>query len=345
MSMEAMSEAGGRVSQVQPQRVLVFSVDDGLFGFHLDWVETVLQRAVEQHRVRVERGPWRQFLLYRGEPAPVIDLRDAFDMTEYLGSTQRDGYVIVRSGGRLLAVAIDTCVGVEDLDLDVQAPLPSSLQRDGGISVAHIVGLDGRMLAVLDPHRLLSPKARDAMDPVWAKARGYGERHEQIKQLWTDICASPVPDQLRTYARLCSRNGLSKRAAATRAVLAQLDKVAKSGNGNAASDSAGPLAGKLTAEIAGLAAAGETGELSVESGNGSNLGTIFLSGGRAIDAHHGSDWGRFAFRQLLDLNEGKVHFSRRDLGQHPVRVTESAVALLIDSIEALSQEQRRKRGR
>jgi len=216
------------------------------------------------------------------------------------------------------------------------------LMRDGGIPVGHIVGLDGQMLAVLDPHRVLDGRAREALEPVWAKARAYGERHAQSKSVWREICAAATADNLRVYARLCSRNGRSKTAAATRAVLKHMEDLAGSRNGMAAA--ARPV-DRLVHEVVRLAGLRESGELHVDSAAGTDLGAVFLSGGRVIDARHGADWGRVAFRRLLATDEGTTRFSQRDLGQHPVRVSDSAAALLIDSLEAVAQEPRRRRSR
>jgi len=341
--MESVQESFTRVAGAQPERVLVFSVDDGLFGFHLDWVEAVLQRTAEVHRVRTERGgAWSTFLLHRDEPAPIIDLRDALDLGQ-LGQTTRDGYVVVRSAGRLIALAIDACVGVEDLDLRGRPPVPSSVMRDGGIPVAHIVGLDGQMLAVLDPNRILDGHRREALEPVWTKARAYGERHVQSKALWREICGAANADNLRAYARLCSRNGRTKTAAAARSVLKHMEDLAGSRNGMTPSNSR-PV-DHLVHEVVRLASLGESGELRVEGSGGADLGAVFLAGGRVIDARHRADWGRAALRRLLAADEGSTRFNQRDLGEHPVRVNDSAAAVLIDSLEAVAQEPRRRRGR
>jgi chemotaxis signal transduction protein len=339
--METVQESFTRAAETQPERVLVFSVDDGLFGFHLDWVEAVLQRTAEVHRVRTERaGAWHRFLLHRDEPAPILDLRDALDLGQ-LGQTSRDGYVVIRSAGRLLALAIDACVGVQDLDLSGRPPVPSSVTRDGGIPVAHLVGLDGQMLAVLDPNRILDGRTREALEPVWAKARAYGERHAQSEALWREICAAASADNLRTYARLCSRNGRTKTAAAVRTVLKHMEDLAGSRNGMSASG--GRPVDRLAREVVRLASLGETGQLYIEGDGGRDLGAVFFSAGRVIDARHEADWGRVALRRLLAADEGSTRFAHRDLGEHPVRLSDSAAAVLIDSLQAVAQETRRRR--
>jgi len=339
--MESVLESFTRAGDAQPERVLVFSVDDGLFGFHLDWVEAVLQRTAEVHRVRTERaGTWHHFLLHRDEPAPILDLRDALGLSQ-LGQTSRDGYVVIRSAGRLLALAIDACIGVQDLDLHGRPPVPSSVMRDGGIPVAHLVGLDGQMLAVLDPNRILDGRTREALEPVWAKARAYGERHGQSKALWREICRAANADNLRAYSRLCSRNGRSKTAAAARTVLKHMEDLAGSQNGMSASG--GRPADRLVHEVVRLASLGETGQLHVAGDGGTALGSLFFSAGRVIDARHGADWGRVALRRLLAADEATTRFAHEDLGEHPVRLSDSAAAVLVDSLEAVAMEPRRRR--
>ncbi len=341
--MDLGLEQAGAGASFQAERVLVCLVDDGLFGLHLDWVDAVYEnRSVEMHRVRIERGPWHHFLLHRGEPALIVDLRDAFDVSGVIGETERSAYVVVRSGGYRLALAIDQVSGVQDLALDSRPPVPSNLLRDGGIPVGHVVSLDDRMLVVLDPHRLISGARRDALEPIWARARAYAERQQKLNETWRDIGSRPDQESVRVFARLCGRNGRPKRAAAARAVLAAMKDPDTGIRTNGAMPS---LSDQLVGNVVRLASAGASGVLDVERESGSQLGTVYISDGRVIDAQHGSDWGRMAFKNLLAQDDGNVSFSERDLGEHPERIGESSIALLISSLEAVAVEQRKRRAR
>lgn len=347
LAVERSGERGGERSAVgtlaQPGRVLVFSVDDGLFGVHLDWVEAVYeQRAVETHRVRVDKGPWHPFVLHRGEPALVIDLRAAFDLGEVLGQPERAAYAVVHSGGYRLAVAIDHVAGVQELALDVHRPLPANLLRDGGIPVGHVVQMDDRMLVVLDPHRLLSGERRAALEPIWSRARAYAERHVKMEQTWRDICARPSEENVRVYSRLCGRNGRPKAAAAARAVLKAM---AGARAGAPLDGAASSLAESLLGEVLHRAATRATGVVQVAGEQGPPVGALFIVDGRMVDAQANSEWGRLALRALLAREAGRVSFLAADLADHPERLSESSAALLISSLESVAAEQRKRRAR
>lgn len=341
--MEMAMDRSSPVRSVHGDRVLVFSVDDGLFGIHLDWVEAVYEaNAVELHRVRVEKGPWHSFLLHRGGPALHIDLRDAFDIVDVVGQPERAAWAVVQSGGYKLAVAIDHVAGVQDVALAAAAPVPANLLRDGGIPVGHLLQQDERMLAVLDPHRLLSGGRRDALEPIWLRAVAYAQRHAAMQGVWAEISAAPDETNLRTFARLCARNGRPKAAAAARAVvkaIADPDHALRS-NGTLA-----PAADVLVTEILRRCSAGARGVVEVRDERGDNAGSVFLVGGRVIDAQCGAEWGRLALRRLLAESVGTATFRERDLAQHPERISESCAALLISSLEAAAVEQRRRRAR
>src|SRR5512144_646142 len=128
MPIQLTSTSGVSPFAARAARVLVCSVDDGLFGVHLDWVEAVYPRAaLAVHAVRIKGQRPRPFVLHRQEPAPIIDLREALDLETALGTTARAELLIVRSGSILLALPVDTCVGVRDIDLRSQVPVPTTL--------------------------------------------------------------------------------------------------------------------------------------------------------------------------------------------------------------------------
>ncbi len=341
--MDLASERTSVSGQPQSDRVLVFSVDDGLFGVHLDWVEAVYEAgAVDLHRVRVEKNPWHFFLLDGAEPALITDLREAFDVADVLGHPERAAYAVIQSGGYRLAVAIDQVSGVQNLALESRSPVPANLLRDGGIPVGHIVHLNDRMLVVLDPNRLLTGARRSALEPIWSRARAFGERHEKMKETWREVCSRPSEENVRAYARLCGRNGLPKAAAAARAVLKAMGDPQA---GLQTNGSPPKLVDQLVGEIVRRSSAGSTGMLEVAGEQGPTVGALFIAGGRVIDAQYRSEWGRMALRSLLGLEGGRVSFSERDLGEHPERLAESSVASLISSMEAVAAEQRKRRTR
>lgn len=341
--MDLAGERASIAQRPQSERVMVFSVDDGLFGIHLDWVEAVYEaRSVEMHRVRVDKGPWHSFLLHRGEPALRVDLRDAFEIADLVGHPERAAWAVIHSGGYRLAVAIDHVSGVQDLALDEHRPIPSSLLRDGGIPVGHLVQMDDRVLVVLDPHRLLSGAQRDALEPIWSRARAYGERYEKMRRAWVEICAGATEENVRVFARLSARNGRAKSAAAARVVL----KAMVDPNYGVQTNGAVPkLVDRLVAEILRRSRGAASGVATISSAADGETGKVFIAGGRVIDAQCGSKWGRMALDSLLAQAEGVVSFNERDLGHHPQRISESTAASLILSLESAASEQRRRRAR
>lgn len=360
MTETSLAAQVGRSAGVRPARVLVFNVDDGLFALHIDWVEAMYPWAsVQAHNLRNGDGRAVSFVLHRGEPALVIDLRDAFNLTPLLGATQRSEVVLVRSPSFLVALPVDGCVGIRELDLESQPPVPTSLTRDGGFPVGHLVALDGRPMALLDPRHLIEARERDALVPLAHKARAFEERERRSQALWREICLQPSESNLRAYARLCARNGRSKTAAATRTVLRHLEQLAAEGGRrlevdieawDAAAASPSPAAvvpaeERFLREIICLAGEMVSGELIVPHRDGTEESKVFLVGGRSVQAHHGAERGRTAFAQLLAAQPEHFYFVETSEPPAEQRINESTAALLISTLEALSRANRARRPR
>lgn len=321
-------------------RVLVFTVDDGWFSLQLDWVEAVYQRdGVAVHVVKTRGGRSQAFLSHRREPALIVDLRDLFGLSSALGETDRSAFVVVRSGSYLLALQADACVGVRELDIRGQVPLESSLVRDGGLCVGHLIEQDGSILAVLDPNRLLDGSMRDALEPALREARGFIDRQQKVDELWGELCSAPTVGGVRMYSRLCKRIGRAKAANAARTVLKHMEAGDAAG---AAGDTPGE---RLVRDLIRHAAERRTGELIFERDDGAVEGKIFLADGRVIDAHYQHEWGRRALRRLLDAREGRYRLTDAGAEDRPVRMTESTVASIIGSLELINEERRGRRER
>lgn len=319
-------------------RVLVFSVDDGLFGVHLDWVEAVYPRAsVAVHSLKVTGGRPRLFLFHGDEPAPVMDLREAFDLQETLGTAARGDYLVVRSGSILLALPVDGCLGVRDLDLRTQIPVPTRLLRDGGLPVGHIVELDGKMMVVLDPNRLLEGGARETLVSIYRKAQLFRERQLKTQTVWAEICHHPTVANVRVYARLCSRTGRARTASVAREVLKSMAAAPSEGNQGAAAP--------LLPEIIRRARERHSGELIVSLEGEREPGRLTMAAGRIVDASHGDERGRAAVKRLLGGHLLGSEWRDVDTSAATERITESTVALAITLLDALAGERRGRRGR
>lgn len=204
-------------------RVLVCAIDRGLFGIQAGWVEAVYPTtATAVHTTRTDSGQRQPFIVHRDEPALIVDLRRALGLDGTLGTATRDAFLVVRSGTSLLAVPVDHCVGIRTLDLRERAPVASAVQRDGGLPMGHLLELDGRMLVVLDPMRLLDLTLRDEILSARRRAAAICQRQHKLAAMWDDIRREPTSATLRAYASLCARSGRARAAAGARAVLAAL---------------------------------------------------------------------------------------------------------------------------
>ena len=318
-------------------RVLVFRVDDGAFCIHLDWVEAVYQREdAPIHTIKGDHAVGK-FLIHRNRPALVVDLRDAFGLTDLLGPTDRAALMVVRAGSFLLALQVDSCVGVRDLDLGTKVPVATSLVRDGGLSVGHMVELDGKLHGLLEPNRILSGAMRTQIEPMLAEAQAFGERQQKLTELTAELRRDPTVTGLKNFARLCRRNGRSRAAAAARLVLKMAQEVEQ---GSAVTTAAGDLSGDtLLHDLVALSASRQTGEVGVDLPS-SESAKIFLDGGRIADACLPGEWGRGAFKKILATRHGTYRFVPTAEAVHPQRIKDATLWLLTEVIEQLSEERR-----
>lgn len=339
-----MSEATEGVSNRESPgagRVLVFSSDDASFALQLDWVQAVYARdSVAIHTAKARGGRSQPFLLHAGEPALVVDLREAFGLSGLLGDKARSAFLVVRSGSFLVALQVDAVLGVRDLDLHGQTAVPSALIRDAGLCVGHLVEQDGGVLAVLDPNCLVDSGLREILEPVNREARAFVDRQVKVDALWREICNAPSSGALRTYSRLLKRVGRSKAAAASRTVLKFLE--ALEGAGSPAADS---FSEKVVRDLVRAAEDKKTGQYTFGQADGGGDGRIFLESGRIVDAYFQSDWGRRALKRILELRDAGYSFSAEAAAGRPVRITESTVASLVSALESISEERRGRRER
>jgi chemotaxis signal transduction protein len=319
----------------------VFTVDDGLFGLHLEWVEAVYPRSEARiHTLRGEARRTRGFLVHGGQPALVVDLREAFRLDTVLSVAEREHYLVARSGPLSLALPVDGCAGVRELELKTQVPLPAAVLRDGGLPAGHIVEVeDGRMLVVLDPARLVDESGREELLGLHRKAVAFQERQEKLDAVWQQVCAAPDVADLRAFARLCSRNGRSRAALATRLLIKHMSN---GGSDENASESL-PAHERLVRELVRLGRQRCSGSLMVDASDHSEPGRIMVSRGRVVDAFRGSEWGRPAFASLLSLKEAQLRFLEEQPSEATTRFSESTAALLIATFESLSGDRRRRR--
>ena len=67
---------------------------------------------------------------------------------------------------------------------------------------------------------------------------------------------------------------------------------------------------------------------------------MFFDAGRIADAVVAGEWGRGAVKRLLGAHEGTYRFTPCDTPVHLPRIDDSAVWLLVDSVERVNEERR-----
>lgn len=315
---------------VSPARVLVCAIDRGLVGIHAGWVEAVYPAAaIPVHATRTDAGRRQSFIVHRDEPALIVDLRQAIGLDAVLGTATRDAYVVLRSGAALLALPVDHCVGLRTLDFHEHPPVPSAVRRDGGLPIGHLLALDGRILAVLDPTRLLDAELRDDLLTARRRARGICHRRRKVAALWDEIRRDPTPAALRTFASLCGRGGRPHAAAGARAVLAAWP----GSDGEASDDTA------LLRTLLRLAVERRSGVLTCRGDGGD--AALELAEGRLIALRAGSEHGRAALARLLAAPCRDLAFTDAAIarGRGP---TDSTAATVIAACEALAPRRRKR---
>ncbi|GBD26590.1 hypothetical protein HRbin30_01922 [bacterium HR30] len=326
-----------QITQTLVSRVLVFRVDDGKFCVHADWVEAIYpRREVALHTLKGADGSTQQFLLHRGQPAWVVDLRQAFGVDDVLGSTERPAFAVIRSGSALLAVRVDELTGVRELDLAERSPVATALVRDGGHPVGHLVEIDGELHVLLDPNRILSNSLHDALDPLLEDALAFRDRQARLQRLIPDLRRECTVAGLKAYARLTRRNGMARAAAAAKTVLNLLEQAPRFNGGVEGSLGSD----KLLRDLLALATSRQSGRIQVETPQGA--GSIALDTGAIVDAEFGQDRGREALKELLAQREGRYRFDPNAAPPASRRILDSPGWVLTEILEQLAEERRVK---
>jgi chemotaxis signal transduction protein len=301
-----MEDYAADPSKRASSKVLVFAVDDALLGLHLDWVEAVYPHATtERHAVKVGRRI-QPFLLHRGEPAFVIEPRALFQLPSAADAIERAGALVLRSGSHLLALGIDVCIGVEELDLKLHPPIPTALTGDGGVPIGQLVDLHGRLVVVLDPNRLVDGAGRDAIARAAREAADYLKREAQMAALWPEICSQATIANLRRYGRLCRRNGRPKTARIARMIGKVFEEPEGANNGNGSAEPS--FEGDLTTVLTRVARQRRTGEVAVVGNGDEEHGRVLVSAGCLIDAVSSRSHGVQALGELLSRREARARF-------------------------------------
>jgi purine-binding chemotaxis protein CheW len=96
----------------------------------------------------------------RGEPVPVIELGTLFDG----GSTVSTRLVSIVAGSRRISLAVDSVLGVREIDAASLRDLPALFADRGDNAVTSIGMLDAELLTVLNSARLMTDDLHSAPD-------------------------------------------------------------------------------------------------------------------------------------------------------------------------------------
>ena len=103
----------------------------------------------------------RGLSVIRGIPTPVVDAGALLATRESVGATR---FVTLRAGGRQVALAFETVLGVRSLSVASLEELPPLLHDAGAELVSALGTLDAELLIVLQSARILSDENWRTLD-------------------------------------------------------------------------------------------------------------------------------------------------------------------------------------
>jgi len=171
-TMKAKVDEGGRASETDELRFVVFRLDDNEFALPIDAVDEVAR--VPDQITRLPKTP--KFLEgvvnLRGEVLPVIDQRRRFEMQPTTASGHRR-LVVVRTERHRAGLIVDSVTEVLRCAPDLIKPSPDLTGEALGL-VNSVINLEasGRIVLLLDPSELLTRAERGLLDSFSKETRG-----------------------------------------------------------------------------------------------------------------------------------------------------------------------------
>jgi purine-binding chemotaxis protein CheW len=105
----------------------------------------------------------RGLSVIRGAPVPVVDLPALLDCRAS-GTSSTGRFVTVKAGDRRFALAVDSVIGIRELDATQLEELPPLL-RHADVDLIEAIGVaDAQLLVVLRGARILSEEAWQAIE-------------------------------------------------------------------------------------------------------------------------------------------------------------------------------------
>jgi len=175
-TMKAKVDEGGRASEADNLRFVVFRLDDDEFALPIDAVDEIAR--VPDQITRLPKTP--KFLEgvvnLRGEILPVIDQRRRFEMQPTTASGHRR-LVVVRTERHRAGLIVDSVSEVLRCTPDLIKPSPDLTGEALGL-VNSVINLEasGRIVLLLDPSELLTRAERSLLDSFSKETRGKESR-------------------------------------------------------------------------------------------------------------------------------------------------------------------------
>ena len=99
--------------------------------------------------------------IVRGSPVPVVDAASLFDAREV--ESQR--WVTIRTGDRLVALAVDSVLGIRSIGSSSSKELPPLLREADGEIISAIGTLDAELLLFLSAARIVPQASYESLVP------------------------------------------------------------------------------------------------------------------------------------------------------------------------------------
>lgn len=142
-----------RMTPAQPeQKLVVFKLDSEYYALAIDVVREIV---VPEKLSRLPQMPYfmEGICNLRGQVVPVMSLRKRFGMIS-LEPEESSRMIVVEIEGSKVGCLVDDVVGVETVRSD-DIQQPPIVLSDSGSVVLGVVQIDGRLVAVLEPTRIV----------------------------------------------------------------------------------------------------------------------------------------------------------------------------------------------
>ena len=150
------------------KHLLVFDLNSEFYGVDIGSVREIIRM---QRITRVPQTPdfVEGMINLRGKITPVVDLRRRFGFP--VGElTVENRIVVVDAGQQNIGVVVDAVTEVLRTSADSMETLSPVITAIDADELMGIVKLEDRLIILLDLHRVLSQREKDALPQLWLAA-------------------------------------------------------------------------------------------------------------------------------------------------------------------------------